>query len=278
MTGKPTRKEARENARNKAREMRLAAKKKEQKTKILVWGSVAAAIAIIGGLVALIVVNAPKPVEQQIPSNMLYGGFSSQNPTTPILDTAANTSVERSEDKVYIDIYLDYLCPYCKMFEEIQGQVLKDVSNANDNVVVTYYPVSFLSEYSLVLSNAITCVAEYQPEAFWEVNEALFTIQPEDGAGRTLGGSQVKNIVSGLFSGFNFNQEVSSCVKDMRFQDYLAASTLALSSSPAPFTQNVQVSGTPFVLINGEIVSQDYLMDQEAMFFYIDDLAKKLKG
>lgn len=277
MSTRPTRKEARENAREKAREMRLEAKKKEKRAKLLIWLSTIAGIVLVAGLTTLVIVNAPKPAEQQIPTNMLYGGFSLQNPTTPILNTSNNQDINRSEDKVYVDIYLDYLCPYCKMFEEIQSQALKDVSNANDNVVITYYPISFLGEYSLISSNAATCIAEYQPELFWTVNESLFQMQPEEGSGRALGGNQVKNMIKEQLTGLKINEEVSSCVDDMRFQDYLIGSTTALSSGPAPFTDNIKVSGTPFVLINGQAVSQDYLMNQEAMFFYIDDLAKSLK-
>lgn len=277
MSEKPTRKEAREIAREKAREMRLANQKKEKRKKLLIWGSTLGSLAIIGGLVALVIAASPKPVEQQIPTNILYGGFSLENPTKPILNTAGNASASRSEDKVYVDIYLDYLCPYCKIFEELQSQVLADVTTANDNMVVTYYPISFLGEYSLVASNAITCVAEYQPEDFWRANESIFTLQPEEGAGRALSGRQVKNLISELFSELNMNQEVASCVEDMRFQDYLVANTTSLANGPAPFTQNVQVSGTPFVLVNGEVLAQEYLLDQEAMFFYLDELSKDIK-
>jgi hypothetical protein len=278
MPDKPTRKESRAHARETARQMRIEAQRKEKRNKLIIWLSIASTIIITSGLIALIIFNAPKPAEQQTPNNMLYGGFSLNNPTSPILNPTANQSIERDSNKVYIDIYLDYLCPYCKMFEEAQAETLKNVSTSNDNVVITYYPVPFLGEYSTVTSNAITCVAEYQPETFWEANQALFTIQPEDGSGRALREGQVKNLVDDLFTTLNANEEVAVCVNDMRFKDYLFESAVALSNSPAPFTQNVIVDGTPFVIVNGEVLPPQYIMDPDGMFSYINNIAKTLKN
>jgi protein-disulfide isomerase len=278
VTDKPTRKESRAHARETARQMRDEAQRKEKRTKLIIWLSIASTIIITSGLIALIIFNAPKPAEQQTPNNMLYGGFSLNNPTSPILNPTASQSIERDSNKVYIDIYLDYLCPYCKMFEETQAETLKNVSTMNDNVIITYYPVPFLGEYSTATSNAITCVAEYQPETFWEANKALFTIQPEEGSGRASREREIQSLISDLFKTLKVNEEVAICVNDMRFKDYLFESAVALSNNPAPFTQNIIVDGTPFIIVNGEVLPPQYIMDPDGMFSYIDNIAKTFKG
>ena len=277
MSDAPTRKESRGNARATAKKMLLEAKRKEKIRKLIIWLSISAVMLLLAGLIATIVLSGPKTAEQQTPNNMLYGGFSLNNPTSPILSPTAKQNIERDPNKVYIDIYLDYLCPYCKMFEEAQAETLKNVSTSNDNVVITYYPVPFLGEYSTVTSNAITCVAEYQPETFWKANEALFTIQPEDGSGRGLREGQVKPLVNDLFKTLNVSEEVTSCVNDMRFKDYVFSTAVALSKSPAPFTQNVSVDGTPFIIVNGETLPPQYIMEPDGLFSYIDNLVKTLK-
>lgn len=277
MTDKPTRKESRIHARETARKMRLEEQKKEKRNKIILWSSIMSIIIITVSVITLIMLNAPKPAEQQTPNNLLYGGFSLTSPTTPILNPA-ETQTERNPNNVYVDIYLDYLCPYCKMFEEAQADTFENVSNMNDNVVITYYPVPFLGNYSAVTSNAITCVAEYQPDIFWNTNKALLDMQPEDRAGRNLREEQTQKLVTDLFATFNVNEEVTTCVKDMRFENYLFEFAVYLSNNPAPFTDNILVDGTPFVIINGEAVPPQYFMEPEIMFSYIDDLAKTLNN
>jgi len=277
MAEKLTKKEARAHAREHAKQMRLEAQRKEKRTKIIIWSSVSAVILLIAGVVALIIANSPEPAEQQTPNNMLYGGFSVTNPTSPVLNVAENENPVREEGKVYVDIYLDYLCPYCKTFEEAQTETLENLTTVNDNVVITYYPVPFLGEYSTVTSNAVACVAEYQPETFWATNQALFTIQPEDGSGGALREQQAQNMVNDLFETLNMNEEVTACVNDMRFEEYVFGTAVALSQEPAPYTQNVTVDGTPFVIVNGEALPQQYLMEPEQLFTYVDSMAKSVQ-
>ena len=87
-------------------------------------------------------------------------------------------------DAVVVDVYLDYMCPYCAMFEAINGAIAGRAAGGRDDVVVAYHPVSILDRlsmgtgYSTRAATAAALVADQAPETFDAFNAAMFASQP----------------------------------------------------------------------------------------------------
>ena len=98
----------------------------------------------------------------------------------------AGTTAGANADAVVVRVYFDYLCPYCALFEEINGPTLRTLRESGE-IIVDYHPISILDEASLdsvystrAASAAAWLVAE-APETFVAFHEALLANQPAEG-------------------------------------------------------------------------------------------------
>ncbi len=89
------------------------------------------------------------------------------------------------EGAVRIDVYLDFLCPICNEFENIDGETLASL-RADGTIALYYHPVSILdrysqgTRYSTRASAALATIAEYDPAHFEAFFSALFDNQPPE--------------------------------------------------------------------------------------------------
>src|SRR5260370_26863672 len=82
-----------------------------------------------------------------------------------------------------VDIYIDFLCPFCRQFEESSGAALDAIAAAGSSSLV-YHPLGFLdrlssTRYSSRAAAASGCAADRRK--FSEYRSALFANQPEEG-------------------------------------------------------------------------------------------------
>jgi protein-disulfide isomerase len=97
--------------------------------------------------------------------------------------TETGDGVVVGSGQVAVDAYIDFLCPYCRMFEEQSGGAL-DAMVADRAISLIYHPVGFLdrlstTRYSTRASASSGCAADggrFAPYA-----EALFANQPREG-------------------------------------------------------------------------------------------------
>jgi protein-disulfide isomerase len=84
---------------------------------------------------------------------------------------------------VTVDAYIDFLCPFCRMFEERTGPTLR--SMLDDGLInLVYHPMGFLDDlstdrYSSRASSASGCASDRG--RFYEYAQALFANQPPEG-------------------------------------------------------------------------------------------------
>ena len=70
-------------------------------------------------------------------------------------------------------------------------------------------------------ANAVACVAENEPDSFWDAHATLFANQPDEG---TSGLSNSEII--GLFEGAGITSEaVASCINDESFKSWVTAAS-----------------------------------------------------
>lgn len=156
------------------------------RTKIIVGVVVVLLLAavVIGGV---LYTNAQKDKTegQTIQPRGAESSSVSQPPDYPVRRDGAVVVVGKDNAKVTLDVYEDFLCPFCGEFEKANGPAIT-AKVKDGSVRVRYHILAILNNksdpegYSLDSANAALCVAD--TGRFPAYHESLFNSQPEEGA------------------------------------------------------------------------------------------------
>jgi protein-disulfide isomerase len=267
--GKPTppKKDRREEAREMARIKREEQQKREKRNRWLLRGGIGVALIAVAAIVAVLIVGSIKPPTPG-PANMASDGILMQgdasgisavptDATAPDADPVP-TDVSALSDTVNIAVYLDYLCPYCNQFETTNADQINTWLSAG-NVTLEVHPISILdngsngTKYSTRAANAASCVANYQPDSFLDVNAALFASQPAEGTS----GLTDAELVSLVQTAGVTDTAVESCITEQEFSNWVGAATDRALNEPLPNSSLEKLTGTPTVIVQGEQYSGD---------------------
>ncbi len=259
----------RDAAREKARQLRVGQQKKERRNRALLQGGLIIVALGIVAVVTLIIISSIRPPASG-PLNMasdgivIGQGFAAES--TPALEAGEEPirSAPAEGDPIAIEIYLDYQCPFCQVFEETNAD---QIANLVEQGVATveYKPVAILdrasagSRYSTRSANAAACVANYAPDSYYDVNAALFEQQPEE----QTEGLTDEELVGLVEDAGATDERISDCITDERFENWVAAATERAASDRALEDED-GAFGTPRVLVNGELY--DGPVDDETSF------------
>lgn len=255
-------------AREKARQIREAQLKKDKRNKQLIgWGIVVAVVAILA-VVAMVVTsnirnNAPVADQGPVPANAnVNGGVTllantevapaeagtvdvanvPEPPQTPPAEIAAPGAEAEAGKPVKVVIYIDFICPVCKSFEDQFNEQLTSLRNEG-KVSVEYRPLGFLdnrssSNYSSRAANAAACVVNESPEKYADFVNALFADQPAEGTAG-ISDDDLKKMATEVGAA-----SIDSCVEEKTYRPYVKYSTKLAAS--------IGVTGTPTVLVDGK--------------------------
>lgn len=230
--------ERREAARERARQLREAQERREKRNRMLLIGGVVVFILLVAlAIYAIIAGSGTKPLED-------VGEAPAGATETGAIPVGANGAGTVNEGTPELDIYVDYLCPYCAQFEMINGQDIIDMVEAGE-VTANIHPVSFMDRssdytgFSTRGAQATAVVAELAPEKLLDFHLALFEAQGP-GGGVELTNSQI--VAAGRDAGLS--SEVTDHFGGENFKDWVLAATGQARSDG--------VTGTPTILINGE--------------------------
>jgi protein-disulfide isomerase len=252
-TPRPTRSEQREQARAKARELREKRAKGDKIKRLLTNVGIAFASAgviagaVVGGITVANTTNTNADNAKKVPANTTeLGGILIGKDLLP-------TKTDEAKKGNQIVIYQDYQCPICKYFEDPNASQIKSWVDSGE-ATIEFHPISFLdgqslNEYSSRSTNAAFCVANSQPEKFFDVNTALYANQPEE---NTAGpnDSELKGTLAA--AGVEINAEMTTCIDQKRYSKYIENRTAEAFSQPAVTGTEVP-GGTPYVLVNGNL-------------------------
>lgn len=251
--------ERRDAAREKAKTLREEHKKKEKRGRWIVQGSIILVSVAIVASVALVIVNSIRPPSPG-PLNMLSDGITigenlvasrtaalqpGDDPVTPTRDDESTV--------IDIQVYVDYLCPFCGEFEKVNGDTIEQLVG-DGAATVTYHPIAILTsksagtQYSLRAANAAACVANYAPDSFFAFNTALFNDQPEEGS---VGLSDDELIAIAKSNVDGGAAAIESCIKDFRFKNWVQDATTRAVNGPIANSDVTSVSTTPTIIVNG---------------------------
>lgn len=255
---KPTKNQRRDEARAKALALRQEQERTARRQRIIAISLLVVGLVVLGAVVAWILSNRPEPApdlsqvenplaEVATPStaNDVGGIVVGQNGVAG--DTASG------DDAVVVTVYLDFMCPVCGYFEQLNGPLLTQQREAGD-VLVEYRPVSILdrtsqgSQFSTRAATAAALVADQAPEDFVAFNDLMFANQPEEGTSG-LDDQQIADLAVQA----GVAQDVADRIADGSylkgegsFKPWVAAATEQATRDFAP------QFGTPTVLVDGE--------------------------
>lgn len=204
------------------------------------WAFVVGGVIIAGLIVAIAAsvigsANKPKPTTAATPGQV-------------VVPTGATTNgallAGKADAPVKLELYVDYMCPYCGRFERANGAEIARLVN-DGTVRLELHPLSFLdqasngTEYSTRAANAVATVGDRAPEQLLPFHNSLFVNQPEEGS-------------SGLTDRQLAERAKAAGVPDAVVETFNDRTFVpwVVSSTDAAFKSGI--TGTPTVKINGQ--------------------------
>lgn len=267
---RPTRSEAREQARHQAKELRAKSSRREKRGRLFTQlGLGIAALTVIAILIAVISEGTkpagPGPLNMASDGIKIGADYKAVKTDALPADSKPVATPANAKGVVDITLFVDYLCPICGEFEKANGAVLNDLVSKG-TVTVEIHPLAFLdnnsqgTKYSTRAANAAACIANYTPDSYYTFHNLLFANQPQE---NTTGLSDEQLVKLATTAGGN--AQVTDCINKQSFADWVAGETtramsgvVAINNKDASFTG---VTGTPTVLINGVPFKFSYPFD-----------------
>jgi protein-disulfide isomerase len=170
---------------------------------------------------------------------------------TPVRAPAGSTpegdGIMLGQGPVRIDAYIDFMCPFCRQFEERAGAFLDRLLDSGA-VTLVYHPLGFLdrlstTRYSSRASAASGCASDFG--AFKPYKDALFANQPPEGG---PGLSPDELVELGRVVGLR-DQRFERCV--------LSEARLPWADFVTQVAAEQGINGTPSVFVGGAPVPAD---------------------
>lgn len=254
---RPNKNERRDAAREKSRLLREQQQKRERRNRLLLWSGIALGAVAIIGIVALIIVNSirpPAPGPANMASDGLKIGQNFEAVRTAALQPEATPVANEPNEAGVVDIqlYVDYLCPYCGDFEATNAEQIGALVEEGA-ATLEVHPIAILTsqslgtQYSVRSANAAACVADSAPDSFYAFHNSLFENQPEEGTE----GLDDATLISLAADAGASGEVVEKCINDNEFKSWVLAATERALAGPLPGANIAAVTGTPTVLVNG---------------------------
>ncbi len=258
---RPSKNERRDQAREKAKQLRVSQKRKDRRRRVFLQGGIGLGAVAVVLIVAFVIMGSIRPAGPG-PLNMASDGILVGEAMTAVQTDALQPEQEpiasdpdASGTVANIRIYVDYLCPACGEFEATNGEQIRTWVETGA-ATIEVHPIAILTsrsagtQYSLRAANAAACVADTAPDGFYAFHEALFADQPEENS-TGLSDDELKALVAS--SGVQTDVgAIDACIDDGTFSPWVKSATDRALAGPIPNSDLAAVSGTPTVLVDGK--------------------------
>ncbi|HWK19557.1 MAG TPA: thioredoxin domain-containing protein [Microbacteriaceae bacterium] len=142
----------------------------------------------LAGAAALLGLAACAPATAGVPGSVPPGDVVVQVPVEAVSgepSRAVDGAFAIGSGPIVIDAWVDFFCPYCRMFEEGHGEYIRGLVE-RDAATLRVHPIAILdrasmgTKYSTRAANAFACVAEHAPERALDYMAHLYEIQPAE--------------------------------------------------------------------------------------------------
>jgi len=211
---------------------------REQRRRRQVRATVAAALTLLlAGVVGFVIYVQQRPADD----------FA-----VPASATGDRTGIAVGTGPVTVEVYLDYLCPACRAFEENAGATL-DRLVADGRITLVYHPVAILDRYSTNrYSSRAAAGAGCAADAgkLPEYTLALYADQPAEG-----GPGHTDERLVDIAAGAGIDREAfGQCLRDGRYADWVVHVTDAMAARGVRGTPTVFVDGRQLTNPTGEAI------------------------
>jgi len=145
--------------------------------------------------------------------------------------------------RVRLDVYFDFMCPYCALFESSQAATLDDL-RSQGIVDVYYHPLAYLDEassgtkYSTRAASAAALVAQDSPESFVGFVQQLMANQPAEGS-EGLSDEQIQSLASAA----GVPDPVVARIPDHEFASWVRGSSEEANKAGVRYTPTLGFNG-----------------------------------
>lgn len=157
-----------------------------------------------------------------------------------------------SDEGPVVDVYIDFLCPHCRTFRDVQGDDLIQLA-LDSRITLRMHPRAMLDDvsdpvgYSGRAAHAAVCAYAETPEKWFPAEIALFENQPGP---EGLTDAELVEIVSAAAE-----LDISACQAEGTYQAWIQQvvephATATTAGAPG-------APGAPTVIIDGEVFSRD---------------------
>ena len=165
--------------------------------------------------------------------------------------TASGAVVTAGTGKATIDVYEDFLCPNCEIFEKTYGNEIITALNEG-KLTVRFHSIAILDSrtnpagYSTRAANAALCAV---PAGIYPAyRQKLFASQPSEGSAGLTDAQLVQ-----FGTDLGAKDDFAACVTGVKNAAAVTAETKRAIADPA--LQNEGLFGTPTVVANGAMVN-----------------------
>ncbi len=227
-------------ARQQAAEIRRAAAAQEQRRR-----NTMVSLGVVSALLAAVVLGTA------VQSARDTTGVSTAAPDNTVATYALPVGSDSAA--VTVDIYEDFMCPYCGQLEALTSDLVSQY--AGDDVQFRYHVISFLdrastNRYSTRAVNALGVVLDTAgPEVAKRFHDELYAQQPPEGSA----GLSDATLVDLAVEAGATRSEVQGPIDGLVYEQWVKNGTDDASRAG--------VSGTPTVVVDGKTLPQQAMQD-----------------
>lgn len=227
--------ERREAQREALRRQRQAELSRQRSVRTIVIAAITVVALVVVAGVGVLIYRAMQPAGPvAVPE-----GMSTEQPYLAL-------GAPEDSGKPVLEVHLDFMCPYCGQFEEINGDDLATMV-ANEEATVHIVPRRFLDtasttgDYSSRAANAMVCVWEDDPANVIPFQQLMFANQPAEGsAGLT------DEQILGYAQEAGASGEVESCMSEETYVPWVRQVADPYGEENGGGTPYVEIDGTVF--------------------------------
>jgi protein-disulfide isomerase len=151
---------------------------------------------------------------------------------------------------------------------------------ADGSATLEIHPVAILdssqnNDYSTRSAAAASCVANYEPDKFFDINSALFANQPDEQTGSGLTNAEILKVFKD--AGVESDQ-ITKCVNDQTFAKFVTNRTQSAVANTQLRNPSTGSFGTPTVFVNGERYQGGFTDAEQFKAFVAAAISDKTSG